>query len=76
MSTTTYQDNKFGLDFLEHIVEWISENMKPEEVFDDTDLRRWAESNDFVDAGDVEPYHCKERDLEEWAKDNGYVKED
>lgn len=74
--SSSSQDNTFGAAFLEDIVVWIAENMEPADVFDDGPLRTWAAENDFIHADDVEPYHCKDRDLESWARDNDYIKED
>jgi hypothetical protein len=33
---------------LDEAIEWIKSNMNPEDVFDDRDLRQWADDNDFV----------------------------
>ena len=74
--STANQDSAFGGVFLESIIEWIAENVDPEDVFEDRQLRDWAENNNFVSAGDVDVHHCQEIDLETWAEDNGYVKED
>jgi len=55
--TTSRQDNayrdmilgKLGSSIqLEDAVEWIKSNLNPEDVFDEKDLRQWAEENDFV----------------------------
>ena len=29
-------------------IEWITSNLSPEDVFDEKDLRRWADENDYV----------------------------
>lgn len=73
--STSQQDREFGAAFLGDIIRRIAENMEPANVFDDAALRAWAEAHDFVHANNIEPYHCKERDLEAWAKDNGYTQE-
>ena len=33
---------------LDTIVEWISENLTPEDVFTDSQLEEWAEDNGFT----------------------------
>ncbi len=38
----------FGEDFLEQIVDWITVNFDPEDVFDFSTLEKWAEQNDYV----------------------------
>jgi len=38
-----------GTDALTPIVDWISVNMTPEEVFDDNALAYWARHNGFVE---------------------------
>ncbi len=30
------------------VLEWVGENLKPEDVFDEETLAEWAESNDFA----------------------------
>ena len=37
-----------GFSMLENAIEWIRDNMKPDQVFDDKDLEGWAEDNGFV----------------------------
>jgi len=44
---TATEDDKFGLDFLDNIAEWIGENLEPEDVFSATQLRDWALDNGF-----------------------------
>lgn len=51
MSSYT-QDKDFissiiGTDLLENAIEWIRNNMNPEDVFTETDLKNWAENNDY-----------------------------
>ena len=45
--TTQKQDVNFGLEFLEPIVEWISTNLEPQDIFDDKQLGDWAKANDY-----------------------------
>ena len=67
MSTAT-QDQKFGSAFLEEILNWIAENLDPEEVFGVEPLREWTATN--LEPGEV--YTLKT--LSDWAESNGYVK--
>ena len=55
--TTSRQDNayrdmilgKLGSSIqLDEAIEWIKSNLNPEDVFDDRDLRQWADENDYV----------------------------
>lgn len=34
--------------FLDDAIEWIQENMNPEDVFSDEKLKEWAENNGLV----------------------------
>lgn len=36
-----------GSTLLDTALEWIRDNMKPNQVFDDKDLEGWAEENGF-----------------------------
>lgn len=38
----------FGEQFLDEIVYWISENLEPEDVFDNNELEAWAEDNGWA----------------------------
>ncbi len=58
MSTTGRQDRQFDLHMkddltlrLESALEWIKENLTPEQVFDQDELEDWARSNGFVEEG-------------------------
>ena len=33
---------------LDEAIDWISENLSPEDVFSDKDLEAWAENNDYT----------------------------
>lgn len=73
---------------LENSVEWIGNNMEPEEVYSSADLKLWAKENldpeDIYSSSDVlesvrragfSPDDVfSESDLEQWAIDNGWVK--
>lgn len=37
-----------GTTLLDAAIEWVKDNMKPDDVFDNTDLSTWAEDNGFV----------------------------
>lgn len=50
--STAQQDRNFiesvvGNDLLENSIEWICNNMYPEEVFSQVDLKRWAQENGY-----------------------------
>lgn len=55
MVTTVRQDRAFLTDVinpsltsvLEEAISWISDNMRPEEVFSDKQLISWAEDNGY-----------------------------
>lgn len=59
MSTTRQQDKEFqsaienevhttiDQTILEVSIEWIKENLSPEDVFDDKQLGEWAENNNY-----------------------------
>ena len=60
MGTSAKQDGDFirsviGNNLLEQSLEWIADNLEPEDVFSDVKMREWGE---------------------EFAENNGYVKED
>ena len=46
--------DKFGREFFDQIIEWISENLDPEDVFNEDDLIEWALSGEFIHKDDVE----------------------
>jgi hypothetical protein len=54
---------------LEEAVEYLRKNAKPEDVFDEVDLVKWA--REYVIPADLET-----EALEEWAADNGWTKEE
>lgn len=54
MATSSREDEAFlshviSSTLLEDSIEWIKSNLNPEEVFDDGQLKIWAEENGFVD---------------------------
>lgn len=54
---------------VEDIIEAINVRAKPEDIFDEKDLKKWAK-----DQGLEEIFESA--DLEEWALKNGFVKEE
>ena len=46
--TTYEEDEQFGAEFLEEIIEWIRKNIEPERIFDKSELEDWALNNGFV----------------------------
>jgi len=65
---TSIDENTFGREFLEEIVQWVGSNLEPEAVFEEDALRDWAghqaPGNIFSDS-----------DLSDWAEASGYVHE-
>ena len=54
MSTTAQQDRDFrdhliNTAILEEAIEWIRKNLNPGEVFDEKDLKTWAEENGYME---------------------------
>lgn len=52
MSTTATQDKNFlhdviGTGLLECAIDWIKNNLEPEDVFSKEQLESWAEDNDY-----------------------------
>jgi len=46
--TSSMQDNNFGAQFCEAVVEWVSGNLEPGDVFVTAVLEAWAKDNGFV----------------------------
>ena len=51
--TTVRQDSEFKdaivpSSLLEEAIEWIKSNMEPEDVFNDDDLKTWAEDSGYT----------------------------
>ena len=55
---------------LDDAIEWIKDNLSPDDVFDAGELFRWAERN-ASGVEDVFPVS----DLADWAEQNGYKKD-
>jgi len=73
---TANDNRRFGEEILPYVIEWLAHNVEPAEVFGDDALGDWATENDYIHVDEVEPCNCNESDLEEWAADNGWTKED
>lgn len=56
------------LNLLDNAIQWIQGNMKVDDVFDEKDIQN------HVEDGDPEDYFSTKR-LEQWAEENGFVKE-
>ena len=62
--TTSGEDRRFGLDFLDPILEWIVENLNTADRVTEAELEYWADhSDDYVHVDD----------LDKWAEDNGWI---
>lgn len=53
MSLSSKQQEQFissviSWDLLDYAVEWIGDNLEPEEVFSESSLEEWALNNGFV----------------------------
>jgi hypothetical protein len=72
---------------LENAIEWIGNNLNPEDVYSESDLKSWAKGSldpndvytprDMIDAvaRSLSPGDVfSESDLEQWAVENGWVK--
>lgn len=46
--TTTAEDNAFGREFLDQILEYVSANFSPDDVFDEDVLAQWAKDNGYA----------------------------
>lgn len=51
--TTYSQDKTFiseviGSDLLQNAINWIAQNLSPDDVFADSELEEWAEDNGYV----------------------------
>jgi hypothetical protein len=60
---------------LEDFVDWIRDNLEPEEVFNEHNLESWAESNGRISVDNMDPEDVFGAiDLQDWAERNGYTK--
>jgi len=46
--TTNRQEMEFGGEFLDEILKWIANAFDPEDVFDEDDLKDWAENYGYI----------------------------
>ena len=58
-------------DLLETVIDWIKENLKPGDVFEEFELFDWCKAN-CTDAAEVCPCDL----LHDWAMDHDYVREE
>ena len=70
---TALQNASFASDLLpqyplDDAIDWIKNNLEPDDVFDETTLERWA-----IDYVKVEA--MPQDELEAWAEANGYTKQ-
>lgn len=56
-------------NLLDNAVDWIRDNLSPDEVFDDKDLKSWANAQECEDIFTTS-------ELQAWAESNGYTKAD
>jgi len=68
--STVAQENDFGRDFLPNIVQWIGQNLDPEDVFDADTLKEALGRN--FSPGEI----FSEDELSNWAYDHGMVEEE
>lgn len=72
----SYRDNSDFLSFLitsdllDQALEWIAERLRPDEVFEESDLFEWCREN-ATEAHEV----CPDWALHEWAESSGYIRE-
>ena len=59
--TTVAEDNVFGRDFLERIIEWVAGNLDPEDVFEEKKLAGWAQEHSFIHTDSAEDYMLGKR---------------
>jgi hypothetical protein len=50
---TQQMQHAFGREMLDQLLDWIVENMEPDEVFDDQTLRQWAEDHGWLKASEL-----------------------
>ena len=55
-------------DSLESVLDWIRNNLEPQEIFSKDILKEWADSES---PGDI----FSEWELEDWAIDHGFTRE-
>lgn len=50
---TQQMQRAFGVEFLDQIIEWVIENLSPEEIYNEADLARWAKDEGWVKVADL-----------------------
>lgn len=45
MHTATYDEQKFGKEFLGQVLDWVVENLKPDEVYKEDALKEFIKDN-------------------------------
>ena len=70
-TTSSYSDKEFGANFLENIVDWITEHFSADEIYTPTGIKE-AVANLNWDPDDI----FTEIELETWLLDNDWVKEE
>lgn len=69
--STDYDAKRFGSFFLNDILNWIAENLAPDEVYKLDEIKSWAD-DDGVSPSDL----FSDDALEEWALENRFAKEE
>ncbi len=59
--TTERKQKELAYYLFRDVIDWISENLDPDDVFTKEQLDEWANNNDWID------------DPEAWADMNGYI---
>lgn len=67
--TSINQSRDFGIYFLDDIVSWVQDNLDVDDVFEMDTIKTWAESYYPEDI-------FSETELEDWAKRNGFTREE
>lgn len=71
----TSPDVAMVIDWINNYIspdEFLDKSTKPEDLFDELELSKWAESHDWKYKPEIEDFPAKE--LDEWANDNDYIK--
>ena len=67
-SISDADEREFGLNYYSELVEYIANDLSPDQVYTFEALKEWVDGQDIDDL-----YHKK--DLEYWAEHNGFVLE-
>jgi len=65
--TSIYEDKDFGANFLGDIIEWIGQNIEPDETYSENQLKAFLK--DQYDPEDIFEWD----ELAVWAEQNGFV---